>query len=185
MTAPTDSALPDLIPARMVNEFVYCPRLAYLEWVQGEWDDNADTVHGKFVHRRVDQEPASDVPAPEQAEAAEIITRSVMLSSEELGAIARVDLLELEGKQAVPVDYKRGPLPPNGRPPYDPERVQLCLQGLLLRGAGYECPFGILYFSASKTRVEVPFDDELVALTLESLAGIRGMAQSPASLRPW
>lgn len=23
-----------LVPARMVNEYVYCPRLAYLEWVQ-------------------------------------------------------------------------------------------------------------------------------------------------------
>jgi CRISPR-associated protein Cas1 len=28
----------------MVNEFQYCPRLAYLEWVQGEWADSADTV---------------------------------------------------------------------------------------------------------------------------------------------
>jgi len=26
-----------LLPARMVNEYQYCPRLAYLEWVQGEW----------------------------------------------------------------------------------------------------------------------------------------------------
>jgi hypothetical protein len=25
----------DLLPARMVNEFVYCPRLFYLEWVEG------------------------------------------------------------------------------------------------------------------------------------------------------
>lgn len=24
-----------LIPVRMLNEFTYCPRLAYLEWVQG------------------------------------------------------------------------------------------------------------------------------------------------------
>jgi len=24
-----------LLPARMVNEYQYCPRLAYLEWVQG------------------------------------------------------------------------------------------------------------------------------------------------------
>lgn len=24
-----------LIPARMLNEFAYCPRLAYLEWVPG------------------------------------------------------------------------------------------------------------------------------------------------------
>jgi CRISPR-associated protein Cas1 len=27
--------VPELIPARMPNEFAYCPRLAYLEWVQG------------------------------------------------------------------------------------------------------------------------------------------------------
>jgi CRISP-associated protein Cas1 len=32
-----------LIPVRMVNEYVYCPRLAYLEWVQGEFAHNADT----------------------------------------------------------------------------------------------------------------------------------------------
>lgn len=25
-----------LLPARMLNEYQYCPRLAYLEWVQGE-----------------------------------------------------------------------------------------------------------------------------------------------------
>lgn len=33
-------APPELIPARMLNEFAYCPRLCYLEWVQQEWDDN-------------------------------------------------------------------------------------------------------------------------------------------------
>jgi len=31
-----------LLPARMVNEYVYCPRLAYLEWVQGEWAESGD-----------------------------------------------------------------------------------------------------------------------------------------------
>lgn len=35
-----------LLPARMINEYQYCPRLAYLEWVQGEWSDSADTVDG-------------------------------------------------------------------------------------------------------------------------------------------
>lgn len=29
-----------LIPVRMLNEHVYCPRLAYLEWVQSEWADS-------------------------------------------------------------------------------------------------------------------------------------------------
>lgn len=31
------------IPARMLNEFTYCPRLYYLEHVQQEWAHSADT----------------------------------------------------------------------------------------------------------------------------------------------
>lgn len=168
---------PDLVPARMVNEFVYCPRLAYLEWVQGEWDDNLDTVQGRFVHRRVDDEPATDVPAPEVADPERPrAARSVMLSSLDLGAIARMDLMEVSGKRATPVDYKRGSAPDLAEGAYDPERVQLCLQGLILRDNGYECDGGVLYFAASKTRVEIPFDDELVALTRASVDGLRALA---------
>src|SRR4051794_16554838 len=47
----------------MLNEHVYCPRLAYLEWVDQGFVDNADTVEGRFVHRRADREPGSP-PAP-------------------------------------------------------------------------------------------------------------------------
>jgi len=32
---PGGRDLPDYLPARMVNEFVYCPRLFYYEWVEG------------------------------------------------------------------------------------------------------------------------------------------------------
>jgi hypothetical protein len=46
MTAPRRA--PELVPARMLNEHTYCPRLAYLEWVQGDFADNADTIDGKF-----------------------------------------------------------------------------------------------------------------------------------------
>ena len=46
-------ALP-LIPARMLNEFTYCPRLAILEWVDGEWADSHDTVEGSIRHTKVD-----------------------------------------------------------------------------------------------------------------------------------
>ena len=44
-----------LIPARMLNEFVYCPRPAYMMWVQGEFAHNGYTVEGKIQHRRVDK----------------------------------------------------------------------------------------------------------------------------------
>lgn len=184
MNSPDDggslsSPLPDLIPARMVNEYVYCPRLAYLEWVQGEWDDNADTVKGRFTHRRVDRESRTGIPAGEEAaEDEELSVRSVLLSLDALGVIARTDLVEVEGQHAVPVDYKRGAVPDNEHQAWDPERVQLCLQGLILRDNGYECDHGILYYAESRTRVEVPFDDELETLTLQSVQGIRGMAES-------
>jgi CRISPR-associated protein Cas1 len=173
------AGLPDFLPARMVNEFVYCPRLAYLEWVQGEWDDNADTVAGRYTHRRVDVEAATDVPAADGIEPGRSLTaRSVTLSSEALGAIARMDLIELDGRRVTPVDYKRGAVPDTDVGAWDPERVQLCVQGLILRDNGYACDGGVLYFVESRTRVEVPFDVELVARTREALDGLRTMADT-------
>ncbi len=57
-----------LLPARMVNEYQYCPQLAYLEWVQGEWAASADTVEGAHVHRRVDK-PGGALPDPATVDA--------------------------------------------------------------------------------------------------------------------
>ncbi|MBI2311034.1 MAG: CRISPR-associated endonuclease Cas1 [Betaproteobacteria bacterium] len=163
-----------LIPVRMVNEYVYCPRLAYLEWVQGEFAHSADTVDGAIKHRRVDQKGA---PLPEQPEEGEVIhARSVALSSTRLGITAKLDLVEGEGTRVTPVDYKRGSRPHVAGGAYDPERVQLCAQGLLLREHGFECDDGVLYFAGSRERVRVPFDDELVEKTLAAITALRGIA---------
>ncbi len=163
-----------LLPARMINEFVYCPRLAYLEWVQGEWDDSADTVQGRHAHRRVDRQSGKLPEAPE--EDLRIHARSITLSSNRLGLIARMDLVEGEGCDVVPVDYKRGKRPHVAKGAYDPERVQLCVQGLLLREHGYQCDEGVLYFVASRERVRVAFDEELESLTLSAINGLRMLA---------
>lgn len=86
-----------LLPARMVNEYQYCPRLAYLEWVQGEWADSADTVEGRHRHRRVDA-ASGDLPEPGAEDAEEKIhARSVTISSARLGLIAKIDLVERTG----------------------------------------------------------------------------------------
>jgi CRISP-associated protein Cas1 len=79
----------DLIPARMVNEFVYCPRLFYLEWVEDRFAESDDTRLGKQVHRRVDVETGA-APLPEQGDLR--TARSVTVSSDSLGVIAKVDL---------------------------------------------------------------------------------------------
>ena len=140
-----------LIPARILNEFVYCPRLAYLEWVQKEWESSSDTVEGRQVHRRVDKQGGA-LPEPDDDSADLRIARSVELSSEKLDLVAKIDLVESEDGEVRPVDYKRGKRPHVRRHAYDPERVQLCAQGLLLEEHGYTCREGYLYFAGSRER---------------------------------
>jgi CRISP-associated protein Cas1 len=164
-----------LIPVRMLNEYVYCPRLAYLMWVQGEFAHNEYTVDGAIRHRRVDKK--GDTALPEKPQEAETIhARSVSLSSESLGITAKMDLVEGEGKLVVPVDYKRGKRPHIPGNVYDPERVQLCAQGLLLREHGYTVNEGIIYFCSSRERVRVFFDEELINLTMKAIADFASMA---------
>lgn len=165
-----------LLPARMVNEYQYCPRLAYLEWVQGEWESSADTVEGARVHRRVDRR-SGKLPAPGEADRDEKIhARSITLSSNRLGLIARLDLIEGDGDSVTPVDYRRGKRPHVARGVYDPERVQLCVQGLILREHGYTCEAGVIYYAAGRERVRVEFDEELIALTHNAISGLRLVA---------
>ena len=166
-----------LVPARILNEFVYCPRLAYLEWVQKEWESSSDTVEGRHVHRRVDKQGGA-LREPDEDSADLKIARSVELSSERLDMIAKIDLLESEDGEVRPVDYKRGKRPHVPRQAYDPERVQLCAQGLLLEEHGYTCHEGFLYFAGSRERVRVAFDEELRTLTLESLRRLRGVVDA-------
>ena len=166
-----------LVPARMVNEYQYCPRLAYLEWVQGEWAESADTVEGRHAHRRVNRDGGT-LPPPGEVADEKLHARSVTLSSDTLGLIAKMDLIESDDGQVIPVDYKRGKRPHVKGGAYDPERVQLCSQGMLLREHGYRCDEGVLYFVAGRERVRVPFDDALIRTTEEAISGLRSLAQN-------
>lgn len=172
--AANGAGVPELVPARMVNEFTYCPRLFFLEWVQARFADNADTVEGRYRHRVVDR-PSGSAPLPGEGEL--VAARSVLLSSEALGLVARVDLIEGDGEEAVrPVDTKRGSPPDNPERSWEPERVQLCVQALLLREAGYGCDEGVLYFAEARERVTVRFDDALVERTRDLVDELREVA---------
>jgi len=170
----------DPIPARMLNEFVYCPRLFYYEHVEGVFVENADTVRGASIHQRVDSgkgdlPPAAkpqDKPTGDEKQAdgdgETIHSRSVTLGSERLGVIAKLDLVEVRGtlsgggqgdlftaREVVPVDYKAG-APREGRDVnelWPTDQMQLGLQILLLRENGYECQEGVIYYRATKQRV--------------------------------
>ncbi|TWU17947.1 CRISPR-associated endonuclease Cas4g/Cas1g [Allorhodopirellula heiligendammensis] len=249
-TFSSDRDPEDLLPARMINELVYCPRLFYLMHVEGQFAESIDTIDGGIVHRRVDngtgglapaepcatqsfipsadEDPAVIVPeatkpkkrrkskhvqaatlfgdddddgseageqeaceqqsdqdsdASEEAEdlPKTIHARSVTLSSESLGVIAKLDLAEATGSVVTPVDYKRGRpkrMADGTLAAWDPERVQIALQVLVLRDNGYQSDEGVLYFNETRQRVRVGVDEELLDLTRSAIAAARQHRES-------
>jgi CRISPR-associated protein Cas1 len=121
------------------------------------------------------------------------IARSVPLGSQRLGLTAKLDLVSIDDAplpgalpgalpgvgqlpEAAPVETKRGRVPNTPQRCYEPVRVQLMAQGLLLREHGYRCDHGVLYFAGSRTRVDVPFTAELEARTRDLIEKARRAA---------
>lgn len=197
----------DLLPARLLNEFVYCPRLFYYEHVEGLFLESADTLRGSSEHRRVDAGKGNLPPAKrrkpggnEDAEPATggdpetVHSRSVSMGSERLGVVAKMDLIEsweapapgedadLFSTQIVsPVDYKSGePREGEDGPEiWDTDRMQVGLQALILRDNGYQCDTGVLYYRTTRQRVNLPVNDDLEGWIVEQIDAARQCAQGP------
>ncbi len=166
----------------MLNEFVYCPRLFYLEWIYGEWEENVHTLEGTAVHSRVDKEEGR-LPLPEEIEKEDtFVARGVLLESSNLGLVARIDIVEGREGSVRPVDYKKGKPGPNG--PWEPELVQICAQGLILRDNGYSTDEGVLYYAGTRSRIVVPFTGDLIERTLSAVRELRTVASQPAPPAP-
>ncbi|MBI3048976.1 MAG: CRISPR-associated endonuclease Cas1 [Acidobacteria bacterium] len=159
----------------MLNEFVYCPRLFFYEWVDGVFAHSADTVEGSLRHDKLGEKEEA-LPAPGVEE--RIHARSVTLTSDTHQLIAKIDLVEGEGERVSPVDYKHGaPREVDGTlAAWPADRVQVCAQALILRENGYRCDEAVVYYNTTKQRVRVAIDDALVAETVEALKGARAVA---------
>ena len=199
-----------LWPARHVAEYAYCPRLFYLMEVEGVYYPNADTEKGKAVHKRVDKPSAvnnghsastndetmesdNSPPDPDKPQA----VRSMALTSQKLGLTATLDLAEISGQMAVPVEYRKGrpqyatsPPPPDDpgesesgtsvpASPWPTDRVQAGLQAILLEEAGYEVPRVTLYYAAERRRIELPVLDDLRREAMATLQAARACADGP------
>lgn len=183
LPAPPVEGEAPLVPVRMLNEWVYCPRLAFLEWVDGEWADSADTEEGRRAHVRVDA-GSGRLPAPQDADAGEdFAARSVTLASQRLGIIARIDLVEGEDGLVVPVDTKKGKRPHQAHGAYEPERVQVCAQALILEDNGYRVGDGAIWYAGSRERVRVVLDEALRAATRRAISELR-LAAAAGRLPP-
>jgi CRISPR-associated protein Cas1 len=152
----------------MVNEFVFCPRLFYLEWVQGRFATSDDVEEGRWVHRVVD-EPGGDLPDPEAdlERFAGRTSRSFWLTSADLGVSAKIDIVEV-GKDGtvVPVDYKKGSPDRRGRA-WPSDEIQSILQALLLQEAGYRVQRAEIWYAETRRRVEISIDQTRLEQTRE------------------
>src|SRR5690606_35844227 len=50
-----DLAAQPPMPVRRLHNYLYCPRLFYLQWVENIFEENADTAAGSATHRQSDQ----------------------------------------------------------------------------------------------------------------------------------
>lgn len=179
------TAVDDLIPVRALNQVTYCPRLYYLEYVEAVMPINEHVEDGAFQHRRVD-DPALQHRPRKDGDA--LHTRSVQISSTRLSLTGKLDLIEEKDCQVYPVEYKRGAGPPgdNGQPPFwDNDAVQVCAQAMLLEEEfSTTIEKGILYYIGSKSRVEVPLDDDLRQKTLHAIQTIHDLDRRDAPPEP-
>lgn len=170
-----ETDIPALLPARMLNEFVYCPRLFYFEWVDRRWKSNDDTDEGAFVHRNVDHRP-SVMPAPEDDQPPQT-TCSVQLSNEDLGLVATIDRVDHADGWCTPVDYKKGAPQDDGQP-WPADRAQILAQAALLDKAGYRVRDAVVYYASTHQRVKVPWGEEELREVSELATQARTTAQA-------
>lgn len=183
-----------LWPARNVAEFAYCPRLFYYMEVEGIHAPSDDTLEGVRIHRRVDA-PSAELNGdgqddPERPQA----VRSLTFTSQRLGLTATLDLAEIVGSVAIPVEYRKGKPhhiysgasdsdeTDGAVEPWPTDRVQVALQAILLEEVGYQVSEAVIYYAAEKRRLRVPVDESLRQEALTTLASAKACAAGPRPL---
>ena len=174
-TSTSDLPALEVLPVRMCNELVYCPRLFHLEHVQGIFVESAETVEGSAQHRRASRRKISKRKAaaeePEAPPWADLLPRSLEFTSAAWGVRGRLDMVELAGGQAIAVEAKRGGAPEREDHewgthtlPYrawPADVAQLGLYMALLRDAGLLCDEGRLFYRRNRVHTVIEWTLEL------------------------
>lgn len=178
----------EYVAVRAVNAHTFCPRLYWLEHVEGIFVDNEHTIAGQHVHRRVDK-PGGKLAAPTEEggatdpEREPWHARSLWLSCASLGISGKLDLVEEEGADAVrPVDTKKGRSCDGELWP--PDEVQLTLQALLLEAHGYTVKSVAAWYAAERRRVVRDLSDEMRKRAREAVGATKATRDGNAPPLP-
>lgn len=183
----------DLIPVRMCNELVYCPRLFHFEHVQGIFLHSADTVEGRGQHERARKRGVrlrivDDAPVDPAAidELFALLPRRLALASERLGIRGEIDLVEVGQDEIIVVEAKHGRAPMredhvwgSHQLPYKAWPADVAQAGLymaLLRDHGLPCTEARIVYRGSRESVTIPFSPELERFAHAVIAEARSVA---------
>ena len=152
----------DIIAISALNQFIFCPRRCALMHVEGIWADNAHTAKGTILHTHADERGYEVIGSAK-------LLRALPLHSSEHGLSGRADIVEIRGKEIIPVEYKKGK-----KREFDNDNIQLTAQALCLEEMfETEIIRGYIYHASSKKRREVLLDDELRAETINTIEIVR------------
>lgn len=168
----------EFLPISLLQHLLFCPRRAALVYVEGLWNDNVFTAHGRNVHEHVHS-------AGVESRTDMIITRGLLLRSATLGVTGKADVVEfhrsklnvnVEFSSALdlvklkrtdglwrmyPVEYKSGRL----RHEFGYE-IQLCAQAMCLEEMlGVNVTEGAIFYGKTGRRLVVNFDLKMKSAT--------------------
>ena len=168
------------MPVRRLQNYVYCPRLFYYQWVENIFVENADTAEGSAIHHKADQ--PSRLPDTDALDLPEgRALRSLQLENAELGLVGKIDIIEGGADGIELIDYKKGSArrdEKNRRVAKESDAIQLAAYALLLEGEGAKPSMGWIYYAADKRRVGVPLTVDLRETCLAKLREARAVAAS-------
>jgi len=136
-----------LLPVTAVAEIRYCPRSFWYQVAFGR---------RKLSNEHVEEGLEQDEARLERTDSPDVIY-GVRAFSEALGLTGYVDAVMKEGEELVPVDYKRGK-----KKESETDRLILCALAMCIEESTSQAVRrGYLYYTSSRTQVEVSFTDEM------------------------
>lgn len=174
-----------LMPARRLNNYLFCPRLFYLQWVENLFEENEDTVAGDAVHRKADKPTRFNedkMNALRSGLPDGVVIRSLRLENDALGLCGVIDIAEGGPDGIELVDYKKGSphrFDDGTLAVRDPEMFQLAAYAMMLLADGAKlAPYATVYYAAERTRVSFPLDEALFSRVRSTLVEARAVAAS-------
>jgi len=175
----------DYIPVRMLNEYLYCPRLFYMMHVKGLFDDSGDTITGSAQHerKRSRQTTEEEKPWPDT------LVKSFILSDDENGITGKFDGIYETPEEVIAVEDKKSKSPNNNSPfivegfelqgdIWNNDQMQLGAQCLLLRANSYNCQKGYIYYRGNNKKITLNFTDNVEQAVLAIIRQAHQTAQA-------